>query len=142
MVSFTWFNYYSRLHQNIFIRRKRHHFLKISQQTDKTSLRVFLDNPEAPNLKTSPRPLSPTMMGPVGNTVTCTVFSTPIWNVWRSFWDLKLLKVLKAFLKNCIYLKLPFKFLWYLMWYCEIKHFKSGFQRLFSQTTIPSLPKA
>ena len=60
------------------MRRKRQHFLKISQQTDKTSLRAFLDNPEAPNLKTSPRPLSPTILDPVGNTVTCTVSSPPI----------------------------------------------------------------
>ena len=139
MLSFTWFNCYSRLHQNIFMRRKRQHFLKISQQTDKTSLRAFLDNPEAPNLKTSPRPLSPTILGSVGNTITCTVSGPPIWNVWRHLWDLKLLKVLKTL--NCIYLKLHFKFLWYLMWYCEINHFKSGFQRLFPKTTIPSLPK-
>ena len=140
MLSFTWFNCYPRLHQTIFIRRKRQHFIEISQQTDKTSLRAFLDNPEAPNLKTSPRPLSPTILGPVGNTVTCTVSSPPIWNVWRNLWDLKLLKVLKTL--NCIYLKFHFKFLWYLMWYCEIKHFKSGFQRLFLKTTIPSPPKA
>ena len=142
MVSFTWFNCYSRLYQNIFIRRKRRHFLKICQQTDKTSLRVFLGNPEWPNLKTSPRSLSPIMMGPAGNAATCTVPSPRIWNVWRHPWDLKLLKELKAFLKYCIYLKLHFKFLRYLMWYCEIKHFKSGFQRLFPQITIPSLPKA
>ena len=142
MVSFTWFNCYSRLYQNIFIRKKRRHFLKICQQTDKASLRVFLDNPEGSNLKTSPPSLSSTMMGPAGNTVTCTVSSPPNWNVWRHPWDLKLLKELKAFLKYCICLKLHVKFLWYLMWYCEIKHFKSGFQRLFLKTTIPSPPKA
>ena len=141
MVSFTWFNCYSRLYENIFTRRERCCFLKISRQTDKTSLRVFLDNPEAPNLKTSRRPLSPTMMGPAGSTVTCTVSSPPIWNVWRNPWYLKLLKVLKAFLKNCIYLKFRFKFLWYVLWYCEIKHFKSGFQRLFPETAILSLLK-
>ena len=63
--------------RKIFIKRKRCHKLKIYRQTDEAILRVFLDNLEAPYFKKFSPTSCPSMLGPVGDTVTYTISSHP-----------------------------------------------------------------